>query len=98
MNDTEFDDMLRKARGNVPVPDSFRSDVWNRIASEGQRSPMLWFRSLVDGFVRPWSAVCGVTATVAIGLLLGGLSAPRASDAKMAYAESISPFLQSAQK
>ncbi len=98
MNETEFDDMLRSARGDIPVPDSFPRDVWSRIAAEGQRSPLAWFHSLVDGFVRPWSAVCGVTATVALGLLLGELSSPRRADAEMAYAESISPFLQSAQK
>jgi hypothetical protein len=80
------------------VPNSFRGDVWNRIAAEEQRSHFTWFHLLVDGIVRPWSAVCGVTAAVAIGLLLGGLSASRATDAKMMYAESISPFLQSPQK
>lgn len=98
MKDTEFDDLLRNARGDISVPDSFRSEVWNRIAAEGQRSPLTWIHSLVDGFVRPWSAFCGVTATVALGLLLGALSAPGSTDPKMAYAESISPFLQSAQR
>lgn len=98
MNDTEFDDMLRKARGDVPVPGSFRGDVWNRIAAEEPSASFAWFRSLVDGFVRPWNVVCGVTATITLGLFLGGLSAPRPADAKMVYAESISPFLQSAGK
>lgn len=98
MKDTEFDDMLRRARGDIPLPDSFRRDVWNRIAVEEQRSPMRWFHSLVDGIVRPWRAVCGVTAMVAVGLWLGALSGPRSTDPKMAYAESISPFLQSGQK
>lgn len=98
MNDTEFDDMLRRARGDVALPDSFRRDVWNRIASEGQRAPMRWFRSLADYIVRPWSTVCGVTAIVAVGLWLGALSGARSTDAKIVYAESVSPFLQAAQK
>lgn len=80
------------------MPDSFRSDVWNRIAAEGPHSPWAGFRSRVDDFVRPWIAVCGVTATVALGLWLGALSTPGSADAQVAYAESISPFLQSAHK
>lgn len=98
MNDTEFDNRLRKSTGDLPVPDSFRSDVWNRIAAEGLRSPWAWFHLLEESFSRPWNVVCGVTATVALGLLLGGLSVPRPADAKTAYAESISPFLQSTRK
>ena len=98
MNDTEFDDMLRRARGDVPLPDSFRRDVWNRIAGEEQRTPMRWFRSLVDDIVRPWSAVCGVAAMVALGLWLGALGGPPSTDTKMVYAESVSPFLQAGQK
>lgn len=80
------------------MPDAFRSEVWNRIAAAEQRSPFAWFRTLVDGFIRPWNAVCGVTATVALGLLLGGLTTPRPTAAKTVYAESISPFLQSTRK
>lgn len=98
MNDLEFDDLLRTARGNVPLPDSFRSDVWTRIASGEHRPAAAWLVGPIEAFVRPWTAVGGLAATVALGLWLGAVSAPDAVDAKVAYAESISPFIHSSSK
>jgi hypothetical protein len=94
MNDSEFDDLLRTAKGEVPLPGSFRQGVWHRIESTAAESPrgLAWFQELVAVLVRPWGAAAGVAATVAAGLWLGAASIPEAKDAKVAYAESISPF------
>jgi hypothetical protein len=95
MNDSEFDDLLRTARGETPLPPSFRQGVWHRIESAAAESaPGLgWFQELIAVFARPWAAVAGVAATVAAGMWLGAASIPEAKDAKLAYAESISPFV-----
>ena len=94
MNDSEFDDLLRTARGDVPLPGSFRQGVWHRIESGALESPrrLVWLHSMVAAFLRPWGAAVGLAATVAAGIWLGAASIPDAKDAKVAYAESISPF------
>ena len=94
MNDSEFDDLLRTARGTDPLPPSFRQGVWHRIECAGQASTGLaaWLESVASRLARPWAAVAAVTATVTFGLWLGFVSAPEPKDAKVAYAESISPF------
>ncbi len=95
MNDSEFDDLLRTARGKVPLPGSFRQGVWHRIERTAAESPrgLAWFQGLVAVFARPWGAATGLAATVAVGLWLGAVSIPEPKDAKVAYAESISPFV-----
>ena len=100
MNDSEFDDLLRKARGDVPLPGSFRQGVWHRIESTAAESPygLGWLQNLLAVFVRPWGAVAGVAATVTAGLWLGAASIPEAKEAKLAYAESISPFAHASRR
>jgi len=94
MNDSEFDDLLRTARGEGSLPASFRQGVWHRIESATADSPrgLAWLQGLLAVLARPWGATAGVAATVAAGLWLGAATAPEAKDAKVAYAESISPF------
>jgi hypothetical protein len=94
MNDSEFDDLLKTAREMDPLPPSFRQGVWHRIECAGQPSAGLatWLESVAFTLARPWAAVAAVTATVTIGLWFGVASAPEPKDAKVAYAESISPF------
>ena len=94
MNDSEFDDLLRTARVDVPLPGAFRQGVWHRIESAALESPrrLAWLSSLVAAFIRPWGAAVGMAATVAAGIWLGAASIPEAKDAKVTYAESISPF------
>lgn len=100
MNDSEFDDLLKTARGDVPLPGSFRQGVWHRIESAALESPrrLRWLHSIVAVFLRPWGAAAGVAATVAAGIWLGAASIPEAKDAKMSYAESISPFAHTYRK
>ena len=95
MNDSEFDDLLRTARGEGPLPASFRQGVWHRIENAAAESaPGLgWIHDLIAVFARPWAAAAGVAATVMAGLWLGAASIPKANEAKFAYAESISPFI-----
>ncbi len=94
MNDDEFDDFLKTARAETPSPVSFNSGVWRRIESgEAATSRRgVWLESFMVALARPWGALAGVAATVALGLWLGNISLPAARDSKITYAESISPF------
>lgn len=87
MNDSKFDDLLKAARGDVPLPQSFKQGVWHRIESAAD-GPQAIFPS----FGRPWVAALGVAASVVAGLWLGAISIPEIKDTQTAYAESISPF------
>lgn len=100
MKNTDFDDLLRSARKDFPLPSSFPSDVWNRIESvEAISSPIEtpWHHNVVSMFARPWAAATGLAAMVALGLWLGALSVPDNSRTGTAYVRSISPFAQSDQ-
>ncbi len=96
MNDSEFDDLLRRTRDPVHLPPSFQQGVWHRIESaDADHTPEeVKFQPVVAALTRPWSAVAGIAAMVTLGLWLGATTAPEARDAKTAYAESISPFAQ----
>lgn len=87
MNDSEFDDLLRAAKEDLPLPSSFKLGVWHRIESVGAE--------LATGFAPPhyrWRMALGVAATVALGMWLGAASIPETKEPQLAYAESISPF------
>lgn len=94
MNDSEFDHLLRTTRDEVPLPPRFHHEVWHRIESaEQDRMPrIVSFASVLNAINRPWPAAAGIAATVAVGAWLGAVTVPEAKDAKLAYAESISPF------
>jgi len=100
MNDSEFDDLLRTASGTEPLPPSFRQGVWHRIECASQPSTGLgaWLESVAATLARPWTALAAVAATVTIGLWFGVVTAPEPKDAKLSYAESISPFAHSPRK
>lgn len=94
MNTHEIDELLRSASQEPPLPASFRSEVWTRIAHAEQRSFAAWMSRALIVFTRPVPAVASVMATVLIGAWLGFATAPPAKDSQLSYAESISPFLQ----
>ncbi|MEO8614138.1 MAG: hypothetical protein ABI600_03275 [Luteolibacter sp.] len=96
MNDSEFDDLLRMSRDPVLLPPSFQQGVWSRIESADLDDPqeIVKFQPVVVALTRPWSAVASIAAMVTLGLWVGAATAPEARDAKVAYAESISPFAQ----
>ncbi|WP_035610435.1 hypothetical protein [Haloferula sp. BvORR071] len=101
MNDSEFDELLRRAaRDEAPLPPSFRQGVWHRIEMAAQHPPegIPWLAAVAAVFSRPWGAFASVATTVALGLWLGAASLPEAPDAKAAYAESISPFAHTTAK
>ncbi len=100
MNDNEFDDFLKSARVETPLPASFKSGVWRRLES-GEAANLrgaVWLETFMVAIARPWGAVAGVAATVAIGLWLGAVSMPATRDSKVTYAESISPFAHANRK
>lgn len=96
MNDFDFDQLLRTARLGSPLPDSFKQEVWNRIATHKVESlpGVIWFQSFAARLARPWGAAAGIAATVALGLWLGSASTRDAKNSEVAYAMSISPFSQ----
>lgn len=94
MNDSDFDDFLRSARADLPLPDSFKQEVWHRIESVELESPrvVVWFHAFAAGLARPWGAATSIAATVALGLWLGSVSISDTPNTKFAYEKSISPF------
>lgn len=94
MNDSDFDDLLRTARADLPLPDSFKQEVWRRIESVEFESPrvVVWFHDFAAGLARPWGAATGIAATVALGLWLGSVSTSDTQSTKVAYEQAISPF------
>lgn len=95
MNDSDFDDLLRSARGNFPLPSSFRQGVWRRIENDAVALGRPWWSSILTIVARPWGTVTGLAATVALGLWLGAITQPGEKQDQAAYADSISPFAQS---
>jgi hypothetical protein len=100
MNDPEFDNFLKMARFETPLPASFKSEVWHRIESGGAANSRkaLWIETIMVALARPWGAVVGVAATVALGSWLGAVSPSTTRDTKVTYAESISPFASANRK
>ena len=94
MKDSEFDDLLRTTRDDVPLSPLFKQEVWQRIEDEEADRPpgMVGFPPVMDAIARPWGAIAGIAAMVTLGLWLGATTAPEAKDAKLTYAQSISPF------
>ncbi|WP_035608010.1 hypothetical protein [Haloferula sp. BvORR071] len=94
MNDSDFDDLLRSARGDRPLPTSFRQQVWRRIENDAAALPLRWYHRVFAAVTKPWGAAAGFAATVAIGLALGLITTPKEDSSASSYAYSISPFAQ----
>jgi len=95
MNDREFDDLLRTADAPVPLPASFQQGVWNRIESRAVSdlpTGIAEFQARGPRHIGTWGAAAGIAAMMALGLWLGAVTAPEPKDAKLVYAESISPI------
>jgi hypothetical protein len=95
MNDSDFDDLLRSARGESSLPKSFRQEVWRRVENDAAATGTipLWYR-IFTSVAKPWGAATGLAATVALGLWLGTITASKEEPSPTAYAYSISPFAQ----
>jgi hypothetical protein len=100
MKTFDFDNLLRTARDEVPVPASFKQDVWDRIASSKSElsQGVIWFQAFAAGLARPWGAAVGIAATVTLGLWLGSSGISNSKNSEVAYAMSISPFSQAHRK
>lgn len=92
MNDHDFDDLLRSARDEPPLPVTFRQGVWRRIENAQAPVPSPWYEAVIGLLSRPWGAVTGFAATIALGLWLGAATAPDKQDDQTAYIKSINPF------
>ncbi|MCB1096680.1 MAG: hypothetical protein KDN22_13970 [Verrucomicrobiae bacterium] len=97
-NDAGFDQLLRSANLEVPLPGAFQSEVWRRIAVA--RESTLTARlahaleSLLSSLAQPVAASVLVFATISAGLWFGARSTEPGHDAKLAYVQSVSPFVE----
>ena len=100
-DDGAFDEMLRLAKVEVPLPGAFQSDVWRRIAVDQESTLTARLARILDPILsllnRPIAATASVVLMVSAGLWLGSLGAHPGRDGKLAYVESVSPFVQSHQ-
>jgi len=94
MNSQDIDKLLKASAHEPALPTSFRSELWTRIAYAEQRSFGAKLSRVLAFFTRPAPAVASVIATVLIGVSLGFATTQPTKDARISYAESISPFLQ----
>lgn len=96
MNDSDFDQMLRSARGPSPLPANFRSEVWRKIQAEAATVPQWqrWLESCLELLLRPPVAAAGVLATILLGATLGMSGKPDPVEAENHYIRSVSPFVQ----
>ena len=96
MKDFDFDDLLRTAREELPVPASFKQDVWDRIGNSNNELPqgVIWFQAFATALARPLGAAAGIAASVTVGLWLGSTGIRDSKSSETAYAMSISPFSQ----
>jgi hypothetical protein len=95
MNDSDFDDLLRSARGESPSPHSFQSGVWRRIENDAAQVGLRpWYMRAFAAVAKPWITVAGLAATVTLGLWLGTVTSAKQQPTASEYAYSISPFAQ----
>lgn len=96
MNDLDFDQLLRSARGVAPLPTTFRTQVWRRIEADANAMP-LWRRRIdwwCEQLLRPSVATASVLATVVLGASLGLTARPDPVEAENHYLRSVSPFVE----
>lgn len=96
MTDAELDQLLKTSQPAPNIPRDFRSEVWSRIAlAEAATVKSRWHSLLLQllaALTRPLPATATIAATILLGAWLGSASAPQPGDAKVSYAETISPF------
>lgn len=95
MNDSDFDDLLRSARGENPLPRSFQSGVWRRIENDAATAgSQPWYRRACVAVTKPWVTIAGLAAMITLGLWLGIVTSAEYQPSASEYAYSISPFAQ----
>jgi len=99
MDDSEIDNLLRSANQQISLPRSFRRKVWSRIESSATDAPraVLWMDKILASLARPVGAAATVTLVGVLGFWLGVTGsiegADEGADAKLAYVETVSPFV-----
>lgn len=94
--DSGFDRLLRSAKVEVPLPGTFQSEVWRRIAVAQESTLAGRFTRLLDslmsGLTQPVAASAVILTMISGGLWFGSLGEDPVRDAKLAYVQSVSPF------
>lgn len=96
MTDAELDQLLKNSEPASNIQRNFRSEVWSRIALADAATVKNRWRlllpQLLAALTRPLPATATIAGTILLGAWLGSASAPQPRDAKVSYAETISPF------
>ena len=97
MNDSDLDKLLHEWTAPAVPEDTFRREVWQRIASL-DATPPFWARWL-DVLLRPRMAAAGIAVALAAGVAAGSAHtlvklrySNDAADATAEYFRSINPF------
>jgi|GEM_PF-656602 len=97
-DDGAFDDLLRSAKVEVPLPGIFQYEVWRRIAAAQESTLMARLARTLEPILallsRPIAASASMVLMVSAGLWLGSLGMDPVRDGKLAYVASVSPFAQ----
>lgn len=98
-DDGDFDELLRSAKVEVPLPGAFQYEVWRRIAVAQESTLRARLARMLEPMLgllsRPLAASASMVLMIFAGLWLGSLGDHPSRDAKLAYIESVSPFAQS---
>ena len=96
MNDSELDQLLKSMRTTVTPHAGFQREVWLRIDAAEAVSWKPRFKGIAERFFNwlalPPVAVATCSVMFAAGIWTGLESTNPASQGKMAYVQSISPF------
>lgn len=89
--------MLRQSKPTVAMPSTFQAEVWRRIAVAEEASLLSrwnrWLEPLLGWAAKPLGAAALFALMVGGGLLFGGMNKGGRSDGRVAYLESVSPFV-----
>jgi hypothetical protein len=90
------DALVRAARPEVPLPNSFQSEVWRRIAVAQENSLSVrwasWMDQLFGALAHPVTASGLTVVLAAMGFWLGTGKETPSPITKLAYVEAVSPF------
>ena len=95
-DELRFDELLRSAEVEVPLPGAFQSEVWRRIATAQESTFKERCSRAIEGLfgfmAQPVAASAMVLTMIGAGLWLGSVGEEPLRDGKLTYVQSVSPF------
>ncbi len=94
--DSSFDNFLRTATVELPLPGAFQADVWRRIAVCHQASIAVrfscWMEKVFGWLGCPVPAAATLLFMISAGIWFGSQGSEPGENGKFAYVRSVSPF------